>query len=92
MFLYFIIYFSSSNEIPINEKVTFRKRFNFHKRQKNCSSTKSASPACNNSRKTLTTDGIAQLRQLMDFLLEEQSKFYKELSFILVLLLVCVII
>lgn len=55
----------------INEKFKSKKRFNFHKKAKICTSTNS--PVCTNSN-VLCKEGILQLRQLIKFLVLEQSK------------------
>lgn len=63
--------FDHSNEVIVNEKIKFRKRFHFHKKPKNAASSISGSPAC--PTRTLTSNGIAQLRQLKEFLMQDQS-------------------
>ncbi len=58
-------------DVALNEKLKSKKRFNFHKKAKICTTTNS--PLCSNSH-ALCKEGILQLRELIKFLVLEQSK------------------
>lgn len=72
--------YKCSNDVVLNEKFKTKKRFNFHKKAKICTTTNS--PLCSNSH-ALCKEGILQLRELINFLVLEQSKNFSFFSYCL---------
>ncbi|XP_037032276.1 uncharacterized protein LOC119071512 [Bradysia coprophila] len=60
---------TDDNDVVLNEKLKSKKRFNFHKKAKICTTT--TSPLCSNSQ--VLKEGILQLRELIKFLVLEQN-------------------
>ncbi|KAJ6646591.1 Rho GTPase-activating protein 19 [Pseudolycoriella hygida] len=61
---------TDDNDGVLNEKLKSKKRFNFHKKAKICTTTNS--PLCSNSH-VLCSEGISQLRELIKFLVSDEN-------------------